>query len=55
MACKKLIEKRILTIADVVDVDVDFKTGKTLIEANRLISKPEINEALEGLPYGQKD
>lgn len=50
-ACKKLIEKRILTISDVVGVDVDFKTGKTLINVNRQIDKSEINKTLEGLPY----
>ena len=54
-ACKKLIEKRILTISDVTGVDVDFKTGITVINANRMIEESEINKVLEGLPYVQKN
>ena len=54
-ACKKLIEKRILTISDVTGVDVDFKTGITVINANRMIGESEINKVLEGLPYVQKN
>lgn len=54
-ACKKLIEKKILTITGVSTVDVDFKTGKTVIVANRNIEKVEIKKVLEGMPYAQKD
>lgn len=54
-ACKKLIEKRIITIPNVVNVDVDFKTGKTIIDSNRLIGNKEISKVLEGLPYEPKD
>jgi len=50
-ACKKLIEKRIFTISDITGVNVDFKSGKSVIESNRPISKEEINKVLEELPY----
>lgn len=53
-ACKKLIERRIITISGVIKVDVDFSSGKTNIESNRLISKKEIEKILEGTPYGYK-
>ena len=54
-ACKKLIEKRIMTIAGVNSVDVNFESGKTVIESTRQIYKQEINKALEGTDYAQKD
>lgn len=54
-ACKKLIEKRILTIKGVNTVDVDYETGKTVITADRNIEKGEIKNALEGMQYAQKD
>ena len=53
-ACKKLIERRIITISGVVKVDVDYASGKTTVESNRLIGKDEIEKALEGTPYGYK-
>jgi len=53
--CKKLIEKRIMTIAGVNSVDVDFASGKTKIMTTKEITKIEINKALEGMPYAQKD
>lgn len=54
-ACKKLVERKISTIVGVCGVNVDFETGKTVITANRNIKKEEINKALEGMPYEQKD
>ncbi len=53
-ACKKLIERRIVTISEVTKVDVDYQNGKTIIESNRPISKEEIEKVLEGTPYGYK-
>ena len=54
-ACKKLIEKRILTINGINTVDVDYETGKTVITADRNIEENEIKNVLEGMPYAQKD
>ena len=54
-ACKKLIERKILEISDVTNVNVNFETGETIIESKRLIEKIEIDEVLEGMPYAQKD
>lgn len=54
-ACKKLIERKILGILDVTDVIVDFESGKTIVDSTREIGKEEINKALEGMPYAQKD
>jgi len=53
-ACKKLIERKIITISGVIKVDVDFSSGETNIESNRLIGKEEIEKVLEGTPYGYK-
>ena len=53
-ACKKLIERKIITISGVIKVDVDFSSGETNIESNRLICKEEIEKVLEGTPYGYK-
>ena len=54
-ACKKLIEKRIMTIAEVNSVDVDFSSGETKITADKEITKVEINKILEGTDYAQKN
>ena len=54
-ACKKLIERRIITISGVTNVDVDYTSGKTMIESNKVISKEEIEKVLEGTPYGYKN
>lgn len=54
-ACKKLIERKISGISDVINVIVDFGSGETLIEAKRKIERQEINKVLEGMPYEQKD
>lgn len=54
-ACKKLIERKILTIANVSSVDINFETGETVLTSNRKIEKHEINKVLEGMPYAQKD
>ena len=53
-ACKKLIERKISEIVDVLNVNVDFITGKTTIDSNRLIDESEINLSLEGMPCAQK-
>jgi len=50
-ACKKLIEKRIMTISGVNEANVDFQTGETKIIASREITKLEIAKVLEGMPY----
>jgi copper chaperone CopZ len=50
-ACKKLIEKRIMTINGVNSVDVNFATGETKIIADKEIAKSEIAKVLEGMPY----
>lgn len=44
-----------MTIAGVNSVDVNFESGKTVIESTRQIDKQEINKALEGTDYAQKD
>ncbi|HCR35852.1 hypothetical protein A2130_04630 [Candidatus Woesebacteria bacterium GWC2_33_12] len=54
-ACKKLIERKISGINNVISVSVDFETGETIIESKRPIEKAEINLSLEGMPYEQKD
>ena len=54
-ACKKLIERKLSIIADVESIEVDYESGKTMITSNRTIGKEEINKALEGMPYAQKD
>ena len=54
-ACKKLIEKRIMTVTGVTSVNVDYITGETKIMANNEISKSEISKVLEGTDYGQKN
>lgn len=53
-ACKKLIERRVITISGVTKVEVDFGSGKTIIESNNLIGREEIGKVLEGTPYGYK-
>lgn len=53
-ACKKLIERRVITITGVTKVEVDFQSGKTTIKSNRLVDKEEIEKVLEGTSYGYK-
>jgi copper chaperone CopZ len=54
-ACKKLIEKRIMSIAGVESVDVNFTSGETKIIGDKEITKAEIKNVLEGTDYAQKD
>lgn len=54
-ACKKLIEKRIMSIAGVDSVDVNFTSGETKIIGDKEITKAEIKNVLEGTDYAQKD
>ena len=54
-ACKKLIEKRIISIAGVNSVDVNFTSGETKIIGDKEITKAEIKNVLEGTDYAQKD
>jgi copper chaperone CopZ len=54
-ACKKLIEKRIMSIAGVDSVDVNFTSGETKITGDKEITKAEIKNVLEGTDYAQKD
>lgn len=50
-ACKKLSELRISKVTGVISVDVDLKTGKTLIKAKDKINISDIKKALQGTPY----
>ena len=54
-ACKKLIEKRIISIAGIDSVDVNFTSGETKIIGDKEITKAEIKNVLEGTDYAQKD
>lgn len=49
-ACQKLVSKRIKSIEDVEDVNVEL-SGKTEIRAGREISKDEIRKILEDTSY----
>lgn len=50
-ACKKIIEKRITSLADVVSADVDFETGAAKVIASRDITKQEIENVLSDTEY----
>ena len=50
-ACKKLSELRISKIKGVESVDVDLKTGKTVIQAKDKVSIEIIKKVLQGTPY----
>ncbi|MCL4354822.1 heavy-metal-associated domain-containing protein [Patescibacteria group bacterium] len=49
-ACQKVIQKRISKIPGVEDVAVEGD-GNTQISASNLLSKSEVEKALEGTPY----
>jgi copper chaperone CopZ len=49
-ACTKLITKRIKTISDIEDVNVELP-GTATIKANRDISEDEVKKVLEGTHY----
>lgn len=49
-ACLKLIKRRVGSIGDVVEVNVD-QTGVTAIIAYRTITKDEIIDVLKGTHY----
>ena len=50
-ACKKISEKRIMTISGVKQVEVDYNTGVTIISADKNIKLDEIKTALKDTPY----
>lgn len=50
MACQKLIQKRILRIEGIQDVNVEM-TGETTIKANRKITSDEVMEVLKDTKY----
>lgn len=50
-ACKKLTEKRILTLSGVRTVDVNYETGVAKITADRNIPKEELNQVLLDTEY----
>lgn len=50
-ACKKLIEKRLVAIPGINQVEVSLHCQEALIDANRDISQLEIKEVLKGTPY----
>jgi len=50
-ACKKLTEKRISSIADVLGVDVNMETQEANIESNREVPLVEIQQVLAGTSY----
>ena len=49
-SCQKLTSKRIKTIKDVEDVNVDI-SGETQIKAIREISEDEVKQVLKGTHY----
>lgn len=51
-ACGKIIQKRIGKIGGVLSVNVDIKTGQTVIQSEQAITAEEIEVALMmGTPY----
>jgi copper chaperone CopZ len=50
-ACKKITEKRIGSLQGVESVSVDIDSQYAILVAQRVISKDEINKALEGTDY----
>lgn len=50
-ACKKLTEKKISKLDEVLEVVVSIENSIAEVTANRDISLSEINLALEGTPY----
>ncbi len=50
-ACQKLIQKRLIKILGVEDVQVKLENGETTITAEKNISNEEIKKALEGTKY----
>ncbi len=49
-ACQKVIEKKLLKITGVLQVNVQL-SGDVTVNADRLISKDEVKLALEGTDY----
>ena len=54
-ACKKLVEKRIMALSGVKQVEVDYNTGVTIISAAKNIKLADINEVLNTTPYHPKN
>lgn len=50
-ACKKLAEKRIVTIPGTKRVEVNLKSGETIIDSDTKIQLQQIKEALKDTPY----
>ncbi len=50
-ACQKLTQNRIGKIARVTEVKVDLESGEVEINADKIITREEINEVLSGTPY----
>ena len=50
-ACKKLVEKRIMALSGVKQVEVDYNTGVTIISAAKNIQLAEIKTVLKNTPY----
>jgi copper chaperone CopZ len=50
-ACKRVTEKRIGSVAGVKQVEVNVASGKVNIEADREVTKAEIEKVFQGTPY----
>lgn len=50
-ACEKVVAKRLRTIVDVQEVEVQVQNGITSIIASRLIGIDEVTQALTGTHY----
>lgn len=50
-ACQKLIQKRLIKIPGIEDVQVKLENGETTITAQKQISNGNITKALEGTKY----
>jgi copper chaperone CopZ len=53
-SCKKISEKRVNKIEGVADATTDLETGELIINGNRIITKTEVIQALEGTDYQVK-
>ena len=50
-ACKKLTEKRIGAIPDVIKVEVSITSGEAVINTDKEITTLQITEVLKNTPY----
>jgi len=53
-ACKKLIEKKISSLPTVLNVEVDFNSGRTDIVTTKELSPAVITNLLTDTPYSLK-